>query len=100
MAIINRMHSDCGRALPWPHRSDALTVRFRLIVRDAKVRPGSLRWLRRSAGSYAEKQLPGSGRRLLGHRAEWVFRDHYHDLSIAPPETVEPPALALPAVAS
>ncbi len=99
MAIIDRMRSECGRALPWPYRPDALTVRFRLIVRDAKVRPGSLCWLRRSAGSYAEKQQPGSGRRLLGHRSDWVFRDHYHDLSVAPPETVEPPALAVASIA-
>ena len=100
LAIIDRMKTDCGRALPWPYRDDALTVRFRLIVKAAGVRPGSLRWLRRSAGSYAEKMQPGSGKRLLGHRAEWVFRDHYHDLSVAPPETVEPPPMELPKIAS
>lgn len=102
LVIIERMAkiSDSEFALPWPHRSDALTTRFRLIVRDAKVRPGTLRWLRRSAGSYAEKAQPGAGRRLLGHRSEWVFAKHYHDLAVAPPETVEPPALAVPQIAS
>jgi integrase len=100
MALIDRMKSDCGRALPWPYRSDALAPRFRVIVRNANVRPGTLRWLRRSAGSYAEKMQPGSGRRLLGQQSEWVFRDHYHDLSIAPPETVEPPGLELASIAN
>jgi integrase len=100
LGIIDRMGALNDRAFPWPYRPDAMTTRFRVIVRVAGVRRGSLRWLRRSAGSYAEKQQPGAGRRLLGHRAEWVFRDHYHDLSIAPPEMVEPPALALPAIAS
>lgn len=99
MAIVDRMRVS-DKAIPWSGRLDALAPRFRLLVKHAGVRPGTLRWLRRSAGSYAEKQQPGSGRRLLGHRSEWVFRDHYHDLSIAPPETVEPPALAVTGIAS
>jgi hypothetical protein len=94
------MKSDCGRAFPWPYKPDALTPRFRVIIRMSGVNRGTFCWLRRSAGSYAEKMQPGAGKRLLGHRAEWVFRDHYHDLSVAPPEMVEPPALAAPKIAA
>jgi integrase len=100
LAIVNQMRTDCGRAFPWPYRYDAFGPRFARIVKAAGVRPGTFCWLRRSAGSYAEKMQPGSGKRLLGHRAEWVFRDHYHDLSVAPPETVEPPPMQLPKIAS
>jgi integrase len=88
-----RITIDDGRLLPWPFHPNALSRQFLAIAKLAGVRPGQFRWLRRSAGSYAESEHRGDGRRLLGQRSERVFRDFYEVASITSPQPVEPPGL-------
>lgn len=93
LAAINRMASiGDERALPWPYHVNALSRQFRRIVKAAGLR-GQFRWLRRSAGSYAERDGKGNGSRLLGHRSERIFRDHYEDSSISGETPIQPPPL-------
>jgi integrase len=89
---------DC--LLPLAHGSNWLQVTFGKIVKRSGVRPGQFRWLRRSAGSYAEANTPGGGSRVLGHRDGRVFTKHYEDLSISQQHIVEVPSLPLPQVAT
>jgi integrase len=82
------------RALPWPFHENALPRRFRRLVQDAGVNRGSFHWIRRSAGSYAEREEPGAGGRVLGHRPRFtVFAGHYFDESIAIAKPTAPPRL-------
>lgn len=82
-----------GLLLPWPYRKDAITPRFQAIKRLAGIERGSLKWIRRSAASYAERQQNGAGPRMLGHRGEDVFREYYCDSSIAESLPPMPPEL-------
>lgn len=80
-------------ALPWPYGINVVSIRFRELVESAKVRPGTLRWLRRAAGSYAEREQHGNGSAALGHRCEKVFRMSYEDCDISQSRPVSPPLL-------
>lgn len=91
MTAIDQMQVD-DRALPWPYHENALSRQFRKFAKAAGVR-GQFRWLRRSAGSYAERECQGNGGRLLGHRSERIFRDFYEDVSITGEVPIEPPEL-------
>ncbi len=92
-AIARARTNGESRALPWPFHSNALGRQFRSLVKAAGIRPGQFRWLRRSAGSYAERDCPGNGSRVLGHRSERVFRNFYDDASISQPAPIQPPPL-------
>lgn len=92
LAAIERMPSH-DLLLPWPYHENALSRQFRKIAKGAGVR-GQFRWLRRSAGSYAERDQPGSGKRMLGHQTDRIFHVHYEDLSITGDVPVQPPGLA------
>jgi integrase len=81
-----------GLLLPWPYRKDALPPRFQALKKMAGVKRGTLKWIRRSAGSHAERDNPGDGPRLLGHSPE-VFRASYEDQSITERKPPEPPPL-------
>lgn len=91
IAAIDRMRVD-ERALPWPYHENALSRQFRRLVKEAGL-CGQFRWLRRSAGSYAEREGQGNGTRLLGHRSERIFRDHYADPNIIQRKPPEPPPI-------
>ena len=93
LAAIRRMPIECVQAFPWPYHSNALPRQFRSLVKAAMIRPGQFKWLRASAGSYAESEAPGQGPRLLGHRSAAVFRAHYEDASITQTKPVTPPEL-------
>lgn len=82
-----------GLLLPWPYRRDSLVERFASIKKLAGIKRGSLKWLRRSAASYAESIEPGSGAKLLGHRSMQVFQASYNDATISGQRAVEPPGL-------
>jgi integrase len=79
--------------LPWPYKRACFTRTFKRLRSAAGVTRGTFKWVRRSAGSYAESELRGNGARLLGHRSETTFRDHYEDATISQPSPVEPPPL-------
>lgn len=86
------LSSPSGLLLPWPYRKDALVPRFQALKRLAGIDRGTLKWLRRAAGSHAEREKPGSGPLLLGHSPQ-VFRASYEDRSITRADPVAPPPL-------
>jgi hypothetical protein len=63
-------------------------------VKAAGVRDGCFKWLRRSAGSYADAAQAVNGSRLLGHADQRVFGKHYEDKSINRKEPIAPPKIA------
>jgi integrase len=90
--FIRRLVSD-GPALPWPYKRAAFTRAFKRLRSAAGISRGTFKWVRRSAGSYAESQRAGDGAKLLGHRCEHIFRLHYQDDMITGAEPVQPPPL-------
>jgi integrase len=75
--------------LPWPYKLGRFCGHFNRMRDAAGVTRGTFRWLRRSAGSFAEREQAGNGARLLGHRDPGVFKRHYQDDAIVgelPPE--------------
>lgn len=93
LAAIRRMPIEEPRAFPWPFHVNALPRQFRALVRTAMVRPGQFKWIRASAGSYAESAVPGNGPKMLGHRSPAVFGQSYEDTSITRPDPIEPPEI-------
>lgn len=78
--------------LPFPHHMSRFAVEFGRIAKAAGV-GGQFKWLRRSAGSYADREQPGNGARLLGQRSDKVFKAHYDDHTITGSRPVEPPQI-------
>jgi integrase len=93
LAHADKLRSTRGLLIDWPYRLDAMTWAFRRVRNHAGIDHGSFRWLRRSAGSYAESIQPGAGSRALGHRNESVFRNHYEDEGISTTRPFTPPPL-------
>lgn len=82
-----------GLVLPYPYEVNWFGVTFKRLQEAASVTRGSWKWIRRSAGSYAESVQPGAGARLLGHRDERMYRRHYEDSGIVGEKPPEPPPL-------
>lgn len=59
----------CPRSLvvPWPATHETFAAQVRLLVRQAGIRPGTWKWLRRSSATDVELQAAGSGSSHLGH---------------------------------
>ena len=85
-----RLPPDRVRWIPWPYSCEMLRRRFRQLVTDANIRPGSFKWLRRSAGTHYERENPGAGHRLLGNTRA-VFDESYHDRSLTQQPLHAPP---------
>jgi hypothetical protein len=66
--------------------------RFNKLRECAGVTRGSLKWIRRSAGSYAERDRPGDGPRLLGNTPA-AFRQSYEAPAITQSNPIQPPPL-------
>jgi len=84
-----------GRVVIWPlwaSRRDFYKA-FKRIVRAARIRPGTTRWIRRSAASYVERDHPGAATEFLGHRDRTIADRHYIDPRIARPALHQPPEL-------
>jgi integrase len=92
LRLCRRLRGD-GRLLPYPYNEDWFTTCFKRLRNAAKIERGTFKWIRRSAGSYAEKVQKGAGARLLGHRDESVFRRFYDDPTISGQRPTEPPPL-------
>lgn len=90
--FCRRLNGD-GPLLPWPYSIDWFSRRFKRLRIAAGVRRGSFKWVRRSAGSYAERERKGAGSRLLGQRDESVFRRFYEDVTIVGQDSPGPPPL-------
>lgn len=91
LELCRRLKGD--KLLPWPYNLDWFSRRFKRLRKAAGVERGTFRWIRRSAGSYAERDCPGAGARLLGHRDPSVFRRFYADEGIIGGRVVVPPRL-------
>ncbi len=82
-----------GKVLPWCYEKNWFGVCFKRLQKAAGVDRGSWKWIRRSAGSYAESITPGAGASLLGHRDGRMFRRHYEDSAITSENPTQPPPL-------
>ena len=67
--------------LAWPlwGRREAFYRHFNRIVRAADIRPGTFRWLRRTAATQLERIEPGRGTELLGHQSRSTTEAWYID---------------------
>lgn len=92
LKFCRKLRSD-GKLLPWPHNADWFSRKFTRLRISAGVTRGSFKWIRRSAGSYAEREQSGAGSRLLGHRDPAMFHKHYEDRSITRKDAPCPPPL-------
>lgn len=72
-------------AVPWPHSDEHFGNCFAKLRDLAGIKRGTWKWLRRSAGSYADKN--GNGHELLGNTRQ-VFEKHYRDMEVT---SKEPP---------
>lgn len=63
------------------------------VCKAAGIHEGSVKWLRRSGATHAEKAAPGSGYRYLGHTTPRVAWQSYLDPLQLNSETVQPPEL-------
>lgn len=70
-----------GIVWPWPYRREALYAHFKRLVAAAGIRPGTFRWLRRTAATQSERVQPGSGTALLGHASRSTTEAWYIDRS-------------------
>lgn len=70
-----------GIVWPWPYRREALYAHFKRLVAASGIRPGTFRWLRRTAATQAERVQPGSGTALLGHASRSTTEAWYLDRS-------------------
>lgn len=77
--------------LPWPACIRRFYASFKVLVRHAGVTPGGPHKIRKSAGSYAQRN--GNGQALLGHEDAATFHAHYHDRSISQQVPEPPPEL-------
>lgn len=93
LAEISRLPHPRGRVLPWPHRREVFSDHFGILRRHAGISRGSLKWVRRSCGSHAEKRRAGDGAKILGHRDPRVFERFYQDRSITNDKPIDPPPL-------
>ncbi len=79
-----------AEVLPTPYTQKWFCCRFSQIVALARVRPGTFKWLRRSCGSYCEKEN-GRGPEALGNTRQIFDRSYGADeiLRRPPPEPPE-----------
>src|SRR5690606_22120070 len=75
-----------GHRLIWPAfaRRKRFYQLFRKIVEMAGLR-GSSKWIRRTSGSYFEREHPGEAWKHLGHSRPGVDRQFYLDPNVAYP---------------
>lgn len=92
MTMARRLEHTGGLMFPWPYHVNVFTRTFKRIA-DAAKADGSFKYLRRSAGSYAENVQAGNGAKALGHRCPKVFYAHYDDPTISQPVEITPPPI-------
>lgn len=88
-AILETISDHPERKEVWPlwGRREALCRHILSVVRQAGIRPGTFRWLRRTACTQLEIVEPGRGTELLGHASRATTETWYLDRSqlVAPP---------------
>jgi integrase len=88
-AVADHTVGQSPTALVWPlwGRREAFYRHFRRVVSSSGIRPGTFRWLRRTAATQLERVSPGRGTELLGHASRATTEAWYLDRS----QLVEPP---------
>lgn len=83
LLIEELMSQNPDRRLIWPLwcRRDGFYRTFKLIVKDAAIRNGTFRWLRRSSTTHVEMERPGQGCHHAGHADSRTTSRHYLDFS-------------------
>jgi hypothetical protein len=84
LAVVDRLVVGQPPGSPvWPlwGRREAFYRAFRRLVFVAGIRPGTFRWLRRSAVTQLERIAPGQGTRLAGHLHRSTTETWYVDRS-------------------
>jgi hypothetical protein len=83
LAAIDQTLADEPRDLVWPlwGTEETFYGHVRALVRLAGIRPGTFRWLRRSAATQLERIEPGRGTELLGHASRATTETWYIDRS-------------------
>lgn len=76
----------------WCRREQFYRV-FRSIVKDAEIRTGTFRWLRRASITHVEIDHPGYGQRMAGHSDAITTQRHYTDPNQIAAELISPPPL-------
>jgi integrase len=94
MRAIDECCGTDNRYLIWPQWAGRRQWfrAFKSLCEAAGV-SGSSKFVRRAAASYAERDRPGSGRALLGHRTGLLFQQSYEDKRITTPVPVMPPPI-------
>jgi integrase len=89
-----RAIDDIGGKQPcvWTLDATFFGRHFRQLLRLAAVKRGTFKWLRRSSGSYVNRDAPGAGRKHLGQQSEIVFERHY-DAQLGAASLPMPPEL-------
>ena len=72
-----------GRLWPWPHSYEHFRRVFAGIVKNAEIRRGPWKQIRKSAGNEAERLRPGQGHLFLGNERR-TFERHYQVRSMHP----------------
>lgn len=83
LAAIDQTLADEPRDIVWPlwGTEETFFGHMRALVRLAGIRPGTFRWLRRSAATQVERVEPGRGTELLGHASRSTTETWYLDRS-------------------
>lgn len=82
---------------PWFHSYRTFCQQFQGLIREAGVRRGSWKWLRRSSGTNCEAQMEGGARMQLGHMpGSRVADESYIDQAIVGRRNVVPQTLRVP----
>lgn len=92
--ILIRRHAH-EYAVPWPHSQEHFRQEFKALLIASGVRRGCWKWLRRSAGTFAELQRAGNGHKLLGNSPR-IFQRHYDASQMIDPRPITPPPLRPP----
>ena len=83
--MIDETMADGDRELIWPlwARREQFYSTFGALVSRAGIRPGTFRWLRKSAITAVEAK-GGNGSKFAGHRSRQVTERHYIDQAQLP----------------
>lgn len=80
MEALRKSLEQAPRSLvmPWPGSHETFNAQVRRLVKRAKIRQGTWKWIRRASGTDVELQEEGSGHKHLGNTRK-VFEAHYAD---------------------
>jgi integrase len=99
MDLIDQCMSQApDRRLIWPlwARKEAFFDRFKKMVQRSGIRPGTYKYLRRTACTNLETQAKGYGRDFLNHSSDAVTRASYIDQEQSQPMPLRVTPLATP----